>query len=356
MAEAKALEMDEAALLISRQEAGGETLEMTANVRTPTEAAGPAAFVPSTVVDADGRMKVQPHETPEFPDLWQWKSKSSGQLWRSLYGWMSGDCGLVLYLQLTILVKSSEVWFHAHHWAVGADPTPCLLQADGTIAPLPAGRRACQLPQFSVMLLLSLLQAFESCSTIFAKEHATMESMLPKQFADELAQRPPKAYNAAITKYVKHAVTYQMLPWSLARATEESGPVFFRALLCSFFPSIALRNKLHCVVEPGGDDDDYHCALQDLTDATKVMKFLATSTSQTEVQLCHERLIEIAVEKNADFEFKAVIAIRQYQYQVEKARSKKERAKGLTRQDKLDAQAAKCKAKEKRDCFSLGFL
>jgi hypothetical protein len=229
--------MEAAVAALGRAEAGGEVLEMCSAQNAPAGAA--AAPTPgSSVVDSKGCMKLQPldQNKVEFPDLWRWKTKSSGQLWRSLYGWMSGVSGLTLYLQLQILVKSSDVWFHAHHWAIGADPTPRLLQTDGSFAPLPAGRRACQLPNFSVMLLLSLLQASESCTTMFEEEFTTAEQLLPPEVSEELQSRPRKAYTAAIKKYTKHAVTYQLLPWSLARTTEESGPVLLRALLCTFLP------------------------------------------------------------------------------------------------------------------------
>ena len=46
--------------------------------------------------------------------------------------WMSGECGLYVYIVLSILAASSDLWFHAHSWAIGSDERPRLLQSDGT--------------------------------------------------------------------------------------------------------------------------------------------------------------------------------------------------------------------------------
>jgi hypothetical protein len=358
LAEEEAVEMEAAAATMNTEGAGGEALEMCSDGNGHSAAARIPASRGSLVVDAAGCINLQPlaRAETEFPDLWQWKTASSGQLWRSLYGWMSGVSGITLYLQLQILVKSSDVWFHAHHWAIGVDQTPRLLQEDGSFASLPAGRRACQLPHFSVVLLLSLLQASESCETMFAEEFTTAGEMLPSEISKELQSRPRKAYTVAIKKYVKHAITYQLLPWSLARTTEESGPVFLRALLTTFFPEQANRASVCVVVEPGGELSMYHAALQDLTDATKVMEYLATSVDTNELQLCHERLLEMSVASHADTQYKAVISVRQWQNQADKEREKLKRAKSIGDLDKRAARAARDKALEKRQCFSLGFI
>lgn len=269
---------------------------------------------------------------------------------------MSGTCGLVLYLQLQILVKSSAIWFQAHHWAIGADSTPRILQGDGSFAPLTAGRRACQLPDFSLSLLSSLLRASEHCGAVFADEYTTMDAMLPSKIADEMKSRPPKAYKAAIKKYTKHAVTYQMLPWSLARITEDSGPVFLLALLCMFFPVVATRAGVVPTTEPDSDADEYHAALQDTTDPQLAMRYLSTVEEDLEIQLCHERLLEMATEAHADSQYKAVIAVSQWHYQAQKEERGSKRAKGITNQDKAAARAARAKSLSGKECFSLGFL
>ena len=363
LAEEKVEEMAAAAAAINMAEAGGEVLEMcsnhtaTCNTATRTIATRTATGA-SLVVDADGCIKLKPLAAAltESPHLWQWKTGSSGQLWRSLYSWMSGVSGPTLYLQLQILVKSSDVWFHAHHWAIGVDPTPRLLQADGSFAPLPAGRRACQLPHFSVLLLLSLLQASESCTTMFAEEFKTAEQMLPAEISEELQSRPRKAYTAAIKKYTKHAVTYQLLPWSLARTTEESGPVFLRALLCTFFPEQATTSELWVAMEPDSELEMYNAALQDLTDPTDVMGYLATSNDAPELQLCHARLLEMSIESHADKQYKAVIAVKQWQNQAYKELNNLKRAKIIGDLDKCAARAVRNKALENKECFSIGFL
>ena len=311
LAEETAAKFGAAGAALAMAEAGGEVLTMCADVPVAKEAEKETFFRASTVVDADGRIKLEPLDGLEYADLWQWKTGTSGQLWQSLYGWMSGTCGLVLYLQLQMLVKSSAVWFHAHHWAIGTDPTPRLLQKDGSFAPLPAGRRACQLPEFSLSLLLSLLQASESCETLFAEEYVTIDAMLPTEIAGEMKARPAKAYKAAIKKYTKHAMTYQMLPSSLARMTEDSGPVFLRAVISVFFPDVAIQAGVQAVVEPGSEADEYHAALQDITDPELIMHYLATASSPLETQLCHERFLEMAIEANAVTQYKAVIAERQ---------------------------------------------
>ena len=47
-------------------------------------------------------------------------------------------------------------------------------------------------------------------------------------------------------------------------------PVFLRALLCVFFPVVATRAGVVATIEPDHDNDidadEYHAALQDMTD------------------------------------------------------------------------------------------
>ena len=132
--------------------------------------------------------------------------------------------------------------------------------------------------------------------------------------------------------------------------------MFLRALLSTFFPECANRAGLCIVVEPGGELEMYHAALQDLTDATKVMQYLATSVGTNELQLCHERLLEMSVARHADAQYKAVISVRQWRNQADKELRKLKRAKSIGEPDKVAARAARDKALKARECFSLGFL
>ena len=133
---------------------------------------------------------------------------------------MSQECGLVLYLRDCILVKAADIRPHCQHWVIGADPTLRLWYEDNkSFKALPAGRRACQLPDFSLLVIKQLMQALNNCGVKLVEEHAIIDAYLDPTVAAELKRRIPGAYEASKTKYVKHAQTYQQMPWCLARIT-----------------------------------------------------------------------------------------------------------------------------------------
>ena len=82
--------------------------------------------------------------------------------------------------------------------------------------------------------------------------------------AEELKRRIPRAYEASKKKYVKHAQTYQQIPWCLARISEPTGPVFPRAFPPFLYPKLGEESG----VRVGGvlDNEElfsFHINLQD---------------------------------------------------------------------------------------------
>ena len=147
--------------------------------------------------------------------------------------WTAGACGLYLYIKLSILALSSEELFHAMDWAMGADPTPRLLQQDGSFQPLPDGRRACDLPDRSLSFLRDLQLARRSWRETYSRE-LELARHLESQYQAEIEESIPAAYDDAIDKYKSHLISYQMLPNSLGRISEPTGPAFLRAFVCVF--------------------------------------------------------------------------------------------------------------------------
>jgi hypothetical protein len=86
------------------------------------------------------------------------------------------------------------------------------------------------------------------------------------------------------------------------------------------------------------------------------MQYLATSNDTAELQLCHVRLLEMSIASHADKQYKAVIALTQWQNQIDKDLHKLKRAKSIGELDKCAARAARNKALKNKECFSLGFL
>ena len=330
-------EMETVGDALHTMESGGEVSQMcsdTLNERVATQA---AAAPCRPILDADNRIKLDPLVGFELPNDFEWKSGTSGQLWRAMYSWMSGECGLTLYLQNRILVKASGIWFHCHHWATGADATPRFWCAESnSFEALPAGRRACQLPDFSLLILKQLMQARDNCNNKFLEEHAIMDAYLEPAIAAELKRRIPRAYGASKKKYVKHAQTYQQMPWCLARTNEPTGPVFLRGFLSFFYPELAEESSVRVGgVLDGEDLFSFHIGLQDQT-SEEVVEYLATAVSMQEVQLCYERLLELSVEAYAKEE-------------SERPKLKSKAARNGSRVNKADKEVATAVEK---DCLS----
>lgn len=259
---------------------------------------------------------------------------------------MSGECGLILYLLLQILVKSSSIWSHLHHWAIGCDATARILH-NGEFKSLPAGRRACQLPDFSLLIITQLMEAQATTKEAFAAEFATMDEFLPPHTAAELKLRVPKAYSAAITKFVKHAHTYQMLPMSLARISEDTGPTFLRAFICVFYPIEAARFGFPITPEQLEKCDTLEVSqyLCQGASAEDTVQMLAMAESDLEVQLCHEQLMRIAIDNHC-----GALYIAECQ-RLKEAAGKTRATPDITRA----ANKLKEAALTNRECFTMGF-
>lgn len=144
---------------------------------------------------------------------------------------------------------------------------------------------------------------------------------------------------------MKHAQTYQQMPWCLARISEPTGPVFLRAFLSFFYPELAEESSVRVGgVLDGEDLFSFHIGLQDQT-SEEVVEYLATAVSMQEVQLCYERLLELSVEVYAKEE-------------SERAKLKSKAARNGSRVNTADKEVATAVEKDclsNRRCFSLGF-
>ena len=109
-------------------------------------------------------------------------------------------------------------------------------------------------------------------------------------------------------------------------------------------------------MEPDGGMDTYNAALQDLSNPADVMQYLATSNDTAELQLCHVRLLAMSIASHADKQYKAAIALKQWQNQIDKDLHKLKHARSIGELDKCAARAARNKALKNREYFSLGFL
>ena len=132
--------------------------------------------------------------------------------------------------------------------------------------------------------------------------------------------------------------------------------MLLRAPLCTFLPEQATVSELWVAMEPDGGLGTHNAALQDLSNPADVMQCLATSSDTAKLQLCHVRLLEMSTASHADKQCKAVIALKQWQNQIDKDLHKLKRAKSSGELDKCAARAARNKALKNKECFSLGFL
>ena len=306
------------------------------------------------------------------------RTKTSGSLWTTILLWMSGECGLYLYIVLCILAKSSSLWFHAHNWAIGADSKPRLLQSDGSFLCLPAGMRACELPDTSLKFLREIIIAQAQWQETFAPQLELADEHLSPRLQAELRKRIPDSYCKASKQYVKHAVSYQLLPFSLARLSEPSAPAFTRALICVFFPALALAHGLHApTIDQELDDaasqaDHWAAADESLPEATAeaVCQMLSTALSDADEarqQRCHERLFQIAIENQGiSVASKYLNKVRQrnkseHEEMVQKAEEagsvpERKAAKQISSKDKEEAQRLRSESMQSKRCFSLGLL
>jgi hypothetical protein len=185
----------------------------------------------------------------------------------------------------------------------------------------------------------------------------------------------PLAYNKASKQYLKHLVSYQLLPFSLARLSEPSSPAFARGLICVFFPALADKHKL--VVECGADaEDTSHWAAADeliqlgVADAATVCRLLSTALADGDERrqlLCHQRLFRIAIESGAvDAANKHLNPVRKqnkadFRAMVERCKGlgiapERKAAKKVSAEDKRVAEKLRADSVNAKRCFSLGFL
>ena len=182
----------------------------------------------------------------------RFRPKVAGTLWQMLLYWMSGSCGLYLYIQISVMALSSSVFFHSMNWAMGSDDRPRLLQADGGFIALPDGRRALELPDYTLAYLRELNIARYSWGDTF-KDEIELAKQLPDDLEKDILEAIPAAYDAAIKKYKAHLTTYQLLPNSLSRISEPTGPAYLRAFIVVFFPGLAAEEGFDTIEV---DDDD----------------------------------------------------------------------------------------------------
>ena len=114
------------------------------------------------------------------------RPKCVSSLWATILYWMSGECGLYIYIILCILAKSAALWFHAHNWAIGSDPRPRLLQSNGEFLTLPAGMRACELLDMSLMFLREINLALTSWRETFAEQIQLVAAHLSPDYITKL--------------------------------------------------------------------------------------------------------------------------------------------------------------------------
>jgi len=280
---------------------------------------------------------------------------------------------LYLFIVLSILATSSDLWFHAHNWAIGASDKPRLLQSDGSFKVLPAGMLACELPDQSLAFLREIMLALLSWKEKFAPMLKLAEN-LPERLQTELKERIPAAYTAASKQYLKHLVSYQLLPFSLGRLSEPSSPAFCSAIICTFFPALAEAHKLHWSCIDDGADVESHWSAADemlvVANAEDVCTFLSTALVEGDVrrqQRCHERLFEIAIEmKAADVETKYLNSVREKNAKEfdEMKRKSQETGQPMTRRakknvgdgDTKEASRLKQECIDEKRVFTLGLL
>ena len=194
------------------------------------------------------RVKLEPPKTPDECGYHnrRFRSGTSGTLWQMLLRWMSGSCGLYLYIQISVMALASSVFFHSMNWCMGSDDRPRLLQEDGTFQALPAGRRALELPNQTLAFLRELRIARHFWRETFSNE-VELAEQLPETLKQDITESIPAAYDAAIKKYQSHLTSYQLLPNSLARMSEPTGPTFLRAFIVVFFPNLATLEGFDCL-------------------------------------------------------------------------------------------------------------
>jgi len=156
-------------------------------------------------------------------------------LWGAIYSWMSGTCGLALYILAAITAKTLPLFERHLNWMKGADDRCLSLQPDGSFIRLPCGHRAHEMPDRSLLVLEQFQAQAAAVDDIYSDELALLCG-LEAEVAADIRSRIPIALEKAALKIEKHFRTYQLLPWSAGRLIESTGPAFARAMLHHFMP------------------------------------------------------------------------------------------------------------------------
>ena len=223
----------------------------------------------------------------------RFRPKVAGTLWQMLLFWMSGECGLYLFIQISVMALASDVFFHAMNWTMGADDKPRMLQEDEEFIALPDGRRSLELPDQTLGFLREMTVARHSWRDTF-RDEVELAKRLPEHLENDILEAIPAAYDAAITKYKKHLASYQLLPNSLSRMSEPTGPAYLRAFIVVFFPELAALEGFGAV--EASDADVVQSGAEEIIDILSVAVVEADGDRQ---QFCHERLFKISILNSA---------------------------------------------------------
>ena len=282
----------------------------------------------------------------------------AGTLWQMLLFWMCGSCGLFLYIQISVMAMASSTFFHLMNWCMGADETPRLLQENGEFVPLPPGRRALELPDQTLAFLRELNIA-RACWRETFKAEIELAKSLPEHLHQDILKSIPAAYDAAISKYKSHLTSYQLLPNSLSRISEPTGPPYIRAFISVFFPSLATLEGFDVVRV--SDEDLVQSGAEELIE---ILAEAIADSDEGRQQFAHERLFMVSVYNNARrvaAEYvEAATAAAQKSFEIEKDAARTagtpvpKRRKPLRKGVRDEAAVLRAQAMEAQECNTLG--
>jgi hypothetical protein len=221
------------------------------------------------------------------------------------------------------------------------------------------------LPAASLLPVASLLSAASLLHAAFLLQHYSKELELATHLESrhqlEIEESIPAAYDDAINKYKDHLITYQMLPNSLGRMSEPTGPAFLRAFVCVFFPVVA---KEHSFTELAISDED--CVQADSGILLDLLSVAVAERDEARQQFLHERLFQLAVLQTGEaIEKEHLQGVKRrndadYEERMLAAQAEGRPTSGVSRRaqrkaDKVEASRLKAKSISDRECFTLGF-
>ena len=104
----------------------------------------------------------------------------------------------------------------------------------------------------------------------------------------------PASYDAAITKYKKHLTSYQLLPNSLSRMSEPTGPAYLRAFIVVFFPALAALEGFG-----GVEASDADVVQSGAEENIAILSVAVAEADEDRQQFCHERLFKNSIHNAA---------------------------------------------------------